>query len=124
MGDMMNMTRANYPDAAAYCRKWRTLKRIAKTAPHLQVDPFRWFPERADDAYARFLKAMHARINSRGGIKFEGRKHSDIYQTEQMRDCMDIRRNLTQRVIIHERHLRTPEMRRRYDHLVTHHWEI
>ena len=113
----MIMTRDNYPHAAAYCRKWRTLKHVARVAPDLQVDPFHWFPERADDAYAKFLKAMHARINSRGCIKFEGRKHSDIYQTEQMRDCWNIRRHAAHRVIV--RQIMTPELRRRFEHVIT-----
>ncbi len=113
----MIMTRDNYPHAAAYCRKWRTLKHIARVAPDLQVDPFHWFPERADDAYAKFLKAMHARINSRGGIKFEGRKYSDIYQTELLRDCWNIRRHATHRAIV--RQLMTPELRRRFEHVIT-----
>ena len=69
-----------------------------------------------NDAYAKFLKAMHSRINSRGGIKFEGRKHSEIYQTEQMRDCWNIRRHTAHRVIV--RQIMTPELRQRFEHVI------
>ena len=120
------MTRANYPNPQAYVLRWLVAKYYAENTPSTLIDLFGWFPEPARYAYPKFLKALHARINTRGGLDLThmGRKHSKEYQDALMGDCMDIRRHLTQRMIIHERQLRTPEMRRRYDHLVTHHWEI
>jgi len=126
MDSLMIMTRANYPNPQAYVLRWLVAKYLAENNPTLQIDLFGWFPEPAHDAYPKFLKALHARINTRGDVNqpHMGRKYSREYQNAQMGDCLDIRRNLTQRMLIHERQLRTPEMRRRYDHLVTHHWEL
>lgn len=122
----MIMTQTNYPNPQAYVLRWLIAKYYAEYAPSTLIDPFDWFPEPARDAYPKFLKALHARINTRGDVNqpHRGRKYSKEYQDALMGDCLDIRRHLTQRMIIHERQLRTPEMRRRYDHLVTHSWEM
>lgn len=121
----MIMTREHYPSPHAYVDRWKKVKQIAQETPKRQVDPFNWFPERADWSYRRFIKALHARINTRGGLdERKGRKYSKEYQDAVMGDCLDIRKHFATRMIIHERQLRTKEMRRRYDHIITHHWEL
>jgi hypothetical protein len=121
----MIMTRENYPNPTGYVKRWKWVKEIAKANPRQQVNPFDWFPEDASSAYRRFTKALHARINTRGGLdQRKGRKYSEKYQNAIMGDCLDIRKHFATRMIIHEHHLRTKEMRKRYDHIVTHHWEL
>lgn len=120
------MTRAHYPNPQAYVLRWMVAKYLAEINPTLQIDMFDWFPEPVSRTYEKFTRALHARINSRGCVNqpWMGRKYSDEYQDNLMGDCLDIRRCLANQMILHEHQLRTREMRQRYDHLVTHHWEL
>lgn len=122
----MIITRANYPDPQGYVLRWLVAKYFAQNAPTAQIDLFGWFPEPASRAYEKFITSLHARINNRGGVNqpWMGRKYSDEYQNAMTGDCLDIRRCLQNKMILHEHQLRTREMRRRYDHLVTHSWEL
>ena len=90
----MIMTRANYPNPQAYVLRWLVAKYYAENAPSALIYLFGWFPEPPHYASPKFLKALL------------------------MGDCQDIRRHLTQRMIIHERQLHTPEMCRRYAHVI------
>ena len=75
----MNISAEHYPRARAYVTVWKRAKSAAAEMPALSVQAFTgWFPERADHAYAKFLDALHARINQRGGVQFVGRKHDSL----------------------------------------------
>lgn len=73
-----------------------------------RVDREQWVREKR--------KALNARINHRGASRPRGRKHTDLYQTQLLRDCRAIRDNLSARITVH--YLGTPEMRQRYGHLL------
>ena len=120
----MNISQTNYPKARAYCKAWRTAKRIAAETPARSLVVFRgWFPDDAATVYNGFIAALHARINQRGGVTFAGRKYSENYQNDMMRDCWTIRDNATRRIIVRPRDIRTAEVKRRFAHIVTQPWE-
>lgn len=109
----MNMTTTQYPHARSYVATWKRVKAVASSSPDAQIQAFGgWFPNSAIREYAKFTKAMHARINLRGGVRFVGRKHSETYERDMRRDCWAIRDNATKRIIV--RQLTTPELRRRF----------
>ncbi len=120
----MNITQANYPKAAAYCKAWRTAKTVAAESPRRRIQVFRGhFPVEASIAYEGFIDALHIRINKRGGVTFTGRKHSEEYQNRLARDCYTVRDHATKRIIVRPRDLSTPDIARRFAHIVTHPWE-
>lgn len=62
------------------------------------------------------VRALHRRINAKGGIDRHGRKHDEIYQTELARDRNRIQARVTRRVRMYQIH--TPELRARFAHLI------
>jgi hypothetical protein len=120
----MIMTQAHYPHARNYCRAWQAAKQAAATNPTAQITIFRgWFPEEARRVLAGFTDALHARINARGGITFAGRKQQDNYQHRLMHDCQVVRDHARIRLIVRPHDLSTPDVRRRFGHIITQPWE-
>lgn len=75
-----------------------------------------WWSGSGECIVAQFRKALHKRISAHLPGYGKGRKWDEIYQTEQMRDCQAVRRAV-KRVRIYQ--LMTPELRRRFKHLLS-----
>jgi hypothetical protein len=66
---------------------------------------------------------INVAINRRAGIPDVAcRKQEDHYQTQQWRDCKAIRNWVNHRIRIYG--LETPELRRRYEHLICRHDDV
>lgn len=65
----------------------------------------------------QFRVALDRRINLKAGPEPSWRKLDDQYQTELRRDCQRIRDHSQRRIALHQ--IITPELRRRFGHLVT-----
>jgi hypothetical protein len=66
-----------------------------------------------------FRRALHSRINSKGGLYDTGRKRSPEYQTGLVRDARRVQDRLRGRVRFYG--FETPELRGRLGHLVSSH---
>lgn len=66
---------------------------------------------------ASFRRALHRRINAKGGVMSEGRKHSPEYQTGLVRDAERVRARLQRRVRFYQ--FETAEVRARLGHLLS-----
>ena len=64
-----------------------------------------------------FRLALHRRINAKGEDPRRGRKLEDLYQVEMARDRDRIQAGVQHRVRIHQ--IATPELRRRFSHLLS-----
>ncbi len=67
---------------------------------------------------AEFMTALDKRITAKAGEP-KGRKFDALYQTELERDCRAIRDRVTRRIRLYQ--VMTPELRKRFGHLVTNH---
>jgi len=120
----MIMTKERYPHAHNYCQAWRAARQAATTNPTAQITVFRgWFPEEARHVLKGFVDALHARINARGDITFTGRKQQDNYQHRLMHDCQTVRDHARMHRIVRPHDLSTPEVRQRFEHIITQPWE-
>jgi hypothetical protein len=95
----------------------RSVNRITRQGGTVQIS---WSSKPLDAAGWRraFISALFRRIDNKAGIEQVGRKHSDQYQTGLKRDAyrlLDIRNRI--RVYQFE----TPEVTRRFGHLLAHH---
>jgi len=115
----MNITRERYPDPHRYCRFWRRVVDAATASPGQFVDPVWAWRSLGSNAHTleelrgQFTKALHNRINSRGGQDGpRGRKDDDGYLAMCRRDQIALRRRVQERVII--RRFETQECRRRF----------
>jgi hypothetical protein len=108
----------NYPDAGAYCRQWRKVIEMARLAPNakfLRRRPFAY--ETAREYREEYLRAVHSRINSRGGQDApRGRKDDIEYFYAAARDARRIRDKKTRRTRFYC--LETSEARKRFGHLI------
>jgi len=113
---MAHMSRDNYPKPAVYCHKWRQ----AISLPAGTKATLGWAGRELDAAGMRreFCNALDNRINHRAGLDHpRGRKDDQDYQRHLFQDCLAIRANITQRIALHQ--LQTPELRKRFSHLIT-----
>lgn len=75
-----------------------------------------------DEARTRLAFLVNVAINRKAGIPdVVGRKQESDYQVQQYRDCRKVREKISRRVRINGG-FETPEIRRRYRHLLTK-WE-
>lgn len=105
---------AALPAPGLYARAWR---RLINAPAGKFVDL--GFPRgmvRADVALADFRRALDLRVNARGGIERTGRKMTERYQTDLMRDARLLDDHFTYRVRVHRFAL--PEMNKRFAHLL------
>lgn len=93
-------------------RDWKALRALPDDA---RVQAWGW-PETAARVKASMRERLHLKISSKLSWYGVGRKWGDIYQTEQLRDCWRIRDKVTKRVRMYQ--IMTPELRRRYQHLL------
>lgn len=63
-----------------------------------------------------FRRALDERINLKAAPPPPWRKLDGLYQTELRRDCQRIRDNRQRRIALHQ--ITTPELRRRFGHLI------
>ena len=105
---------AELPMPGQYARAWRRLIDLQKTAPQTLVrHPSRGFPAvPADELLQEFRRALHRRINDRGG-DLEANVDMDI---DLVRDARDLDAILRQRVRVYQ--FRTSMMRSRFGHLL------
>jgi hypothetical protein len=71
----------------------------------------------ADDWRRQFRLALDRRITLKAGPEPAWRKLDDDYRRNLERDCRAIRDKVRRRVALHQ--LATPELRRRFGHLIT-----
>lgn len=105
---------ASLPEPGRYVSAW---KKVLVTPSTVSFDL--GFPRGAvprDQVLQEFREALDRRINHRGGIRHVGRKHSEIYQTELMRDAYALHDRLTKRVRVYR--FACPEVNRRFGHLL------
>ena len=110
----------NLPEAGAYVRAWKRGKRITAEGGRFAMD---WAgSDLTADQFNRKMRGyLDARINLRGGQMSLGgpllaRKGTAEYQISLWRDCRAVRDILTRRLRVYQ--LETPEMRKRYGHLL------
>jgi hypothetical protein len=65
-----------------------------------------------------FISALFRRIDNKAGIEQFGRKHSDQYQMGLKRDAYRLR-DIRNRIRVYQ--FETPELTRRFGHLLAHH---
>ena len=110
----MNMTATNYPKAGAYVRLWQRIREADPDTPTQCPETRRNL--KVADLQRTYRNALHNRINSRGGIHFVGRKHSDHYQSNMRHDCRAVREWVNDRIIF--RQLINPDIRARFSHYI------
>lgn len=91
---------------------WRALLALPDDA---RVRAWGW-EDRAGRVKESMRLRLHWKISGQCPWYGYGRKWTDEYQVDQMRDCDAVRRKLQQRVRLYQ--LATPELRRRYAHLL------
>lgn len=91
---------------------WKVLRTLPDDA---RVKAWGW-PETAGRVKASMRERLHLKISSKLSWYNVGRKWDDTYQRELLRDCWNIREKVTKRVRLYQ--IMTPELRRRYQHLL------
>jgi hypothetical protein len=101
-------------DYLDFCRR---ANRTARQGGTVQIS---WSSKLLDAAGWRraFISALFRRIDDKAGIEHSGRKHSDQYQTGLMRDAYRLR-DIRNRIRVYQ--FETPELTRRFGHLLARH---
>lgn len=112
--------RWHYRDAGLMLRFYRWA--FAETAAGRQIALSRagQYEGRGYDAESwrrEFRRALDERINLKAGPPPRWRKLGSVYQTELRRDCWAIRDNRQKRIAL--RQIITPDLRRRFGHLIS-----
>jgi hypothetical protein len=105
-----------YKYVSSYLKMWKTAEQYYKDNPQGTLVMGRLGRELDHDGFKRWvIEALDKRINDKV-LPVTGRKYSDMYQTELMRDVRAIRSHSQDRVIV--RYLGTKEMQHRYNSIV------
>jgi hypothetical protein len=113
----INISHANYPHVSSYVAAWKKLNDIFRNDPNTLVVLDRHYGEiTADQARKDFIKALHNRINFRGGDRVRGKKDCYDYYWRLMRDKMALN-NLRNRICVYG--FETREVRERFSHLLS-----
>ena len=124
-GNGNNMNTWRYEDAPGgaegcreYVKSWR--EGLQRTREGHKVRLFWNGPSLDFEALrAEFVRALEARIALKAGRAPMGRKHTEEYQRAILQDSADLRRRVVHRVRVYQ--LRTPELHRRFAHLLATH---
>jgi hypothetical protein len=113
---MLNMTRTAYPEPAKYVAWVRRQDEQASLGcpvprpswPHSALSPVQWQREK--------WSALDRRINLRGGAAPKWRRLDPMHQTELRRDQQALAK-IRERIRVYQ--FATPEVRRRFGHLLS-----
>lgn len=107
-----------YPKAAAYLGWVKRCFAETKAGRRVQTN---WAgPALTHEAFREeFLKALHKRIQQKGNTEPKGRKTSSEYQINLMRDRQSIAAKQGSRIRMY--YIGTPELKRRFAHLIDSH---
>lgn len=56
------------PQKKQYAEKWRSVVGVAQQTPHRSIYGLQWYMQSAVEVRREYLRALHARINKRGGV--------------------------------------------------------
>ena len=99
-------------------QKWQGAKQrvlAAKPGTSFKVD---WHTQwTKEEFFQEYYEVLDKAINARAGVAFKGRKFDSDYQTNLLRDKQAIENRLQHRIIV--RQFNTPEVTKRFSHLLT-----
>lgn len=110
------MTRTDwYPQAGAYLEAWQRARTITEQGGRIQMF-WNTNPLDVNGLHREMQGAIDRRINAKGNIEGAGRKLDQDYQVQLGRDRRAIEAKLNDRVVLE--YIGTPELKRRYAHLI------
>lgn len=110
------MTHIRYPDPGQYASLWAHVRQLADDSrvPDF-VDASRGTVT-GRELKAKFRRALHNRINTRGSLCMAGRRYDGLYQADLYRDQRALHDKLQKRVRVYQ--FLTDIVRRRFGYLL------